>query len=204
MPTRRQIEFTREDWEAEYDAGGHLSKWDYAWPTPDLVAAAAALELGAGTRALDLGCGTGADAIYLASKGMTVSAIDLSASALRSARARARVTRDRVVFCQANVLALPLPDQSIDFIADRGCLHSLPVQHWPVYAAEVARVLRPRGHCLIRGARQDAGGHFTALSRDSITAAFGTEVFEHLASEPIQLCISRLHLPAMLVLLKKR
>ena len=56
----------------------------------------------AGTRALDLGCGEGTDAIWLAEHGWTVTAVDISDTALARARAAAvdRGLADRIDFQQ--------------------------------------------------------------------------------------------------------
>ena len=56
-------------------------------PNPQLIAEAAHLPTGT---ALDLGCGGGADAIWLASRGWKVTAVDVSAVALERAEAHAQ------------------------------------------------------------------------------------------------------------------
>jgi SAM-dependent methyltransferase len=60
-----------------------------------------------GTRALDLGCGEGADAIWLAERGWTVVAVDVSTTALSRARAAAesRGITDRIDFQQHDLTA---------------------------------------------------------------------------------------------------
>jgi len=59
------------------------------------------------TRALDLGCGEGADAIWLAERGWTVVAVDVSTTALSRARAAAesRGITDRIDFQQHDLTA---------------------------------------------------------------------------------------------------
>ncbi len=60
-------------------------------------------------RALDLGCGEGADAIWLAQHGWTVTGIDLSPSAVRRAAEAARangIAEDRIAFAARDLSAL--------------------------------------------------------------------------------------------------
>lgn len=61
-------------------------------PNPQLVREAGGLRPG---RALDLGCGEGADAIWLAQQGWTVTAVDVSAVALERARSHEKAALDR-------------------------------------------------------------------------------------------------------------
>ncbi|MFJ6079393.1 class I SAM-dependent methyltransferase [Pseudarthrobacter sp. NPDC092419] len=61
-------------------------------PNPQLVREAGGLKPG---KALDLGCGEGADAIWLAQHGWTVTAVDVSAVALERARAHEKAALDR-------------------------------------------------------------------------------------------------------------
>ncbi|HEU4667050.1 MAG TPA: class I SAM-dependent methyltransferase [Arthrobacter sp.] len=61
-------------------------------PNHQLVREAAGLRPG---KALDLGCGEGADAIWLAQQGWTVTAVDVSAVALERARSHEKAALDR-------------------------------------------------------------------------------------------------------------
>ena len=73
----------REDWDRRYAAVENL--WS-AKPNRFLAAEVSDLEPG---RALDLACGEGQNAIWLATRGWTVSGVDYSEVAIEKARARA-------------------------------------------------------------------------------------------------------------------
>ena len=99
-------------WESFY-AGGR-SPWS-GKPNPSLVEEVADLEPGT---ALDLGCGHGGDAIWLASRGWTVTAVDISASALAVARRNAVAAglADAITW-ELRDLAVSLPGGSFDLVA---------------------------------------------------------------------------------------
>ena len=83
------IEFTQEFWDDRYRSAGQL--WS-GQPNPVFAAQAADLPPGA---ALEAGCGEGADAIWLARRGWTVTAVDVSVVALeRGANAAAAAGGD--------------------------------------------------------------------------------------------------------------
>lgn len=83
------IEFTQEFWDDRYRSAGQL--WS-GQPNPVFAAQAADLPPG---EALEAGCGEGADAIWLARRGWTVTAVDVSAVALeRGANAAAAAGAD--------------------------------------------------------------------------------------------------------------
>lgn len=147
---------------------GHGGEATSAWFAPELVGYLAALTEQPRT-ALDLGCGTGGDAVLLASRGIEVTAIDASSSALEQARRRADGAGVEVTWTHGDVLDLPLADSSIDIATDRGCLHHLTADDQQAYAREVARVLRPGGRLLLRDFNQP-GHQSLAISEESIHA----------------------------------
>lgn len=101
---------------AEWD--GRYSEHDRAmWsgrPNGRLVAEVAGLAAG---RALDVGGGEGADAIWLARQGWTVTAIDISDVALRRAREAARQAGVAVGWVVGDALRTPLPAGSFDLLS---------------------------------------------------------------------------------------
>ncbi|MGW2238456.1 class I SAM-dependent methyltransferase [Streptomyces sp. NPDC001759] len=98
-------------------------------------------------RALDLGCGPGRNALYLASLGFEVDAVDLSPVAVDWARERARETGAEVRFLCGDAFALL--DDGIhgryDLVYDSGCFHHLPPHRRISYLALLDRCLAPGG-----------------------------------------------------------
>jgi 2-polyprenyl-3-methyl-5-hydroxy-6-metoxy-1,4-benzoquinol methylase len=87
-------------------------------------------------RALELGCGMGMNAIWLAQHGFDVTAIDISSTALATARSRATEMGALVRFVQGDVLDPPSDvNGPFSFVFDRGCYHHVrrhDVQHYLV------------------------------------------------------------------------
>jgi 2-polyprenyl-3-methyl-5-hydroxy-6-metoxy-1,4-benzoquinol methylase len=101
---------------AEWDA--RYSERDGAmWsgrPNGRLVAEIGALAPG---RVLDVGCGEGADAIWLAQRGWTVTAIDISEVAVSRAREAARLNGAAVDWVCGDALQVPLSARSFDVVS---------------------------------------------------------------------------------------
>ena len=74
----------RVKWDERYSAGAYSER-----PHPSAFLADCADRLPRRGRALDLACGTGRNAIFLARRGLTVDAVDISKVALERARGRA-------------------------------------------------------------------------------------------------------------------
>ncbi|WP_181150846.1 class I SAM-dependent methyltransferase [Paenibacillus sp. PCH8] len=100
------------------------------------------LSLPTGSHVLEIGCGTGRTACYLARSGHRVTAIDLHRHMLDKAVRRARRERVDVQFIQADVAALPLPDNHVDVVFVESVTIFTP---WRVALAEYQRVLKPGG-----------------------------------------------------------
>jgi arsenite methyltransferase len=103
-----------------------------------------------GTRLTEIGCGPGFYSCALASRfpAMSVLGIDRSAEQLSCARRKAqRLDLDNCSFASANVLELSYPDGSFDALIAARLFTVLP--HRGRAIAEMHRVLRPGGRCLI-------------------------------------------------------
>jgi len=103
--------------------------------------------------ALELGTGTGAGALMLARRfpDAEVHAVDLSPAMIELAKAK--LPDDvRVQFGVADAAALPFAAEAFDLV----CQLNLPL-----FAAEIARVLRPGGHVVIASSRGPQTPYYT-------------------------------------------
>ena len=101
-------------------------------------------------RTLDVGCGAGTDAIYLASKGSQVTAIDISHEAVRIARERAKKAGVKIDFISGNFLDVEFDNESFDFINDRGCFHHMNPLARENFVAKINEVLKSNGYYFLR------------------------------------------------------
>lgn len=115
----------RERHEAGFDAEGQAAEWDTRYreqgramwsgrPNGRLVVEVSRLTPG---RALDVGCGEGADAIWLAERGWTVTAIDISDVAIARAREAARRAGVTVEWVCGDALSTPFTARSFDLVS---------------------------------------------------------------------------------------
>jgi SAM-dependent methyltransferase len=111
--------------EEQFDAPAQAAQWETRYserdgavwsgrPNGRLVAEVADLTPG---RALDVGCGEGADAIWLARCGWTVTAIDISDVAVRRAREAAEAAGAAVEWVCADALQTAFPSRSFDLVS---------------------------------------------------------------------------------------
>ena len=100
------------EWDARYSESEE-AKWS-GRPNGRLVAEVADLTPG---RALDVGCGEGADAIWLARRGWTVTAIDVSEVAVRRARQAADLAGAAVEWVSGDALRTPFPARSFHLVS---------------------------------------------------------------------------------------
>jgi SAM-dependent methyltransferase len=100
------------EWDARYSER-EGARWS-GRPNGRLQAEAAGLTPG---RALDVGCGEGADAIWLARSGWTVTAIDISDVAVSRARKAARLAGAAVEWICGDAMRTPFPAGSFDLVS---------------------------------------------------------------------------------------
>lgn len=99
------------DWDAVYNDEDRIWSGN---PNSTLVALAADLPVG---RGVDVGCGEGADSIWLATRGWTVSGLDPSGVALDRARAAAARLDADVDWVHAGLADAGLPPESFDLVS---------------------------------------------------------------------------------------
>jgi SAM-dependent methyltransferase len=135
-------------WDLAYISG--FTPWDTDSPPSELVSL---LEQGLlkPCRALDVGCGTGGLVVYLAKKGFDVTGVDISAVAIRKARARA--IREGV---KANLIKMDFTDVGrarllgrFDLVTDVGCYHSLSQDRRSAYIESLNAVINTGGIYLV-------------------------------------------------------
>jgi SAM-dependent methyltransferase len=126
-----------------------------AKPDENLVAHVEGGTLAPG-RVLEVGCGPGRNALYLASRGFEVDAVDLSPAAVAWAEERSRAAGLDVGFHCGDIFAGGLPGGRYSLVYDSGCLHHLPPHRRVSYLDLLGRVLLPGGHlglvCFVAGA----------------------------------------------------
>ncbi len=170
-----------ERWDSRY-RDGRIPPWDTGMVAGDLKQA---VEKGAvrPCRAAVLGCGSGTNAIYLASKGFDVTAIDVAPTALNIAEAKAEKAGVRVEWVLADVLALPKLEP-FDFIFDRGCYHNVRYVDATTFVESVRQLSKPGTRCLILSLNRDGPpGVREKHMRDDFSSSFD---FEWLQESGIQ------------------
>ncbi|MCO5998058.1 class I SAM-dependent methyltransferase [Actinoallomurus rhizosphaericola] len=136
----------KESWDDSY-AGETPPPWDIGRPQPAFVRLADEGRLRG--HVLDAGCGTGEHALLAASRGADVLGIDLSPTAIASARAKAAERGVSARFEVADALDLPRRAMTVDTVIDSAVLHVLDAEDRAEYVASLAGVLRPGGMCYL-------------------------------------------------------
>ena len=113
-------------WDLAYRAGDHLEHWESPHPPAELAALVAAEILTPGATVLDVGCGSGSETLFLAQCGFRAIGVDRSSEALRIARQRSEKAALAVEWRRGDAFDLPLMDNSVDGVIDRGCFHLIP------------------------------------------------------------------------------
>jgi SAM-dependent methyltransferase len=157
---------TLQTWWENFYAEGQ-SRWS-GRPNTSLVAEAGDLQPG---RALDIGCGQGGDAIWLAQRGWTVTAVDVSARALATAtdHAQAAGVGDRIAWERRDAGA-SLPQGPFDLVTT-SYLHSpVEIPRRDILRA-AAGVVAPGGTLLVIGhAPSDEHPHADLPSLEQVRA----------------------------------
>ena len=149
-----------DHWDADY-RGKQPPDWDIGRPSDELQKLVDSNTVRP-RRVVDLCCGTGTDAIYLASRGFDVTAIDIAPTALSQAQQKARRAGVSVQWLLADVLAPPSL-RPFDFIYDRGCYHVVRDQNLAAYLQALSLYSHPGTQFLLLAARRVGKGAGSGL-----------------------------------------
>jgi SAM-dependent methyltransferase len=180
--------FDEASWEERYGSSERV--WS-GRPNPQLVAEAS--DLAPGT-ALDVGCGEGADAIWLASRGWRVTAVDFATTALRRGAAHAEAKgvelAARIEWRHADLRVWTPPEADFDLVSAQ-YMHLPPAERRDLFA-RLAAAVAPGGTLLIVGhdiSDLETGAHrpdmpemfFTA---DEVAGSLDPDHWEIVTAEP--------------------
>ncbi len=158
-------------WDSEYRRP-EPALWDIGRPADELQRVIEGGKI-ARCRAVDMCCGSGTDAIYLASKGFDVTAIDVAPTALGLAMEKARKANVSVHWKVADILAPP-ELKPFDFIYDRGCYHVVRDQNLSAYIEAVRRFSHPGTQFLLLATRrgEQPGGEGSGVTEEELRVDF--------------------------------
>lgn len=144
---------------AEAAAGTARVPWDLPRPSALLASWAADTGLAAdtGRSAVVVGCGPGRDAEFIASRGFTTTAFDISPTAIEAARSRH--PGSPVDYHVADLLSLPrVWARAFDLVVESNNVQALPRDLRPQATAAVTSLVAPGGTLLVLAAAATAWG----------------------------------------------
>lgn len=185
------------DLAAEFEAAyATRPPWDIGEPQPAFAALAADGRLGG--RVLDVGCGTGEHALMAAAAGCDAVGIDIAASAIRLAEAKARERGLSARFLVGDARDLAALGQQFDAVLDCGLFHVFDDEDRAPFVVSLAGAIRPGGQyfMLCFSDNEPPGWGPRRITQDEIRDAFAdgwhvdaiepTEINVTLRAEPVR------------------
>lgn len=132
----------RSTFEAAYSGA---APWDIGRPQKQFIGAADEIQ----GSVLDAGCGTGDIALFLASRGCTVTGIDYLEEPIRRAKLKAADRGVAATFLLQDATRLTEWNEQFDNAVDSGLFHVFADDDRKKYVAGLARVVKPGGHVFL-------------------------------------------------------
>jgi SAM-dependent methyltransferase len=128
-------------WQQRFESGD--TPWDRGAPSPQLLRWLDEASLRPCRIAVP-GCGSGWDAVELARRGFSVTAVDLVPAACDRTRARAHAAGVSLEVVQSDMLAWR-PPEPFDAVFEQTCLCAIHPFHWSGYAGSMRAWIRSDG-----------------------------------------------------------
>jgi 2-polyprenyl-3-methyl-5-hydroxy-6-metoxy-1,4-benzoquinol methylase len=163
-----------------YLTGAARITWHVEEPTPLIDTALRNGWLRPGQRVLEVGCGLGSNGEHLARLGFDVTAVDLSAVAIRKAEQRLRSKGLRAKLYQADFLE-GLDEEPFDAVLDRATMHAFAEgPKRDAFARNLAAMVKPGGALLLielndKPFRKPPGAPPFVVTGEHLSRLFGGE-----------------------------
>jgi len=144
-----QVVAPYRNWDDCYKKGKDSLPWDTGEAAPELVRYLESVELFPGN-VLEIGCGTGTNAVWMARRGASVVATDISPKAVEIAKTKQNEASVSIDFRVADIIVeSPVADASVDFVFDRGVYHVMQTPEFrKTFIDRVAAALKDGGFWL--------------------------------------------------------
>lgn len=151
MTTQTALRTPKEFYESIYaERPPAEHQWVAGTASPELIRLVWEGQIKPGMKVLEVGCGIGTESVFMAVRGMQVTGVDLSSSAVSLARQLAQFYGVEVNFQQGDALTLDFAAESFDVVCDQGVFHHLMDHERSVFANNLANVLKPQGLLALR------------------------------------------------------
>jgi cyclopropane fatty-acyl-phospholipid synthase-like methyltransferase len=129
---------------------GTILKWSAGSANPEIVSLVYKGVIKEKSKILEVGCGLGAESVFLAARGMNVTAMDLSEDAIEKCKRISEVYGLNINWMVHDLLGEELFDEEFDIITDQGCFHHMHEDEREIYADRVYKYLKPGGMLILR------------------------------------------------------
>lgn len=141
---------TKEFYTFAYKKRNGIEKqWTAGTASPELVKLVYEQRIKPGERVLEVGCGLGTESIFLAVRGMNVTAMDLSEDAVNTGRNIAEQYGVDINWIAGDLLEDELIEE-FDVITDQGCFHHMKDEELERYEQKISKYLKKGGLFILR------------------------------------------------------
>ncbi|CAI2672417.1 Carboxy-S-adenosyl-L-methionine synthase (plasmid) [Apilactobacillus kunkeei] len=123
-------------------------EWTAGTANPELVNLVYDNKIKPNSNILELGCGLGTESVFLAVRGMNVTAVDISKDAISVGKQLSSLYNVNVDWMVEDILNADF--SNYDIVTDQGCFHHLNDDERVIYANKVYKFLKAGGMFILR------------------------------------------------------